>query len=238
MPVVISSSAGYFVHLTFFDLDQTLLATDSDYEWNRFLVDTGWVEAADYAAANERFAGQYSEGVLDIHEYQRFALGPLMIHGHETMAGLRERFVAERIAPHIAPHARGVLAYHRQRGDLIAIITATNAFVTAPIADLLAVVARNRKGAVQAPLRAAKILGHTRDHIAARLGRTGGQQAGAQHQRPAEGQAPKPEAAADPRHQAARSEPRTVLADVEESFAFRRQPDLPRRADRVGEHRD
>ncbi|ROO28954.1 HAD family hydrolase [Salinisphaera japonica] len=127
------------MHLTFFDLDQTLLATDSDYEWNRFLVDTGWVEAADYAAANERFAGQYAEGTLDIHEYQRFALGPLMTHGHETMASLRERFVAERIAPHIAPHARGVLAYHRQRGDLIAIITATNAFVTAPIADLLAV---------------------------------------------------------------------------------------------------
>lgn len=133
------NGAHGFVHLTFFDLDQTLLATDSDYEWNRFLVDTGWVTADDYSAANDKFAGQYAAGVLDIHEYQRFALAPLVAHGHDVMAGLRERFVAERIEPRIARHARGTLAYHRQRGDLIAIITATNAFVTTPIATLLEV---------------------------------------------------------------------------------------------------
>lgn len=125
------------MHLTFFDLDQTLLATDSDYEWNRFLVDEALVAESDYAEANDRFAADYAAGRLDIHAYQRFALAPLMAHGHERMAALRARFVAERIEPRIARHAREVLRFHRQRGDVMAIITATNAFVTAPIAELL-----------------------------------------------------------------------------------------------------
>ncbi|RJS91631.1 HAD family hydrolase [Salinisphaera sp. Q1T1-3] len=127
------------MHLTFFDLDQTLLASDSDYEWNRFLVDEGVVDSAAYTDANDRFAAQYAAGELDIHAYQRFALAPLVAHGHEAMAALRERFVAERIGPSIARHAPRVLAFHRDRGDAIAIITATNAFVTEPIAAYLGI---------------------------------------------------------------------------------------------------
>jgi len=127
------------VQLTFFDLDKTLLSGDSDYEWNRFLVDEGAVDTARYADANERFAGDYAAGVLDIHAYQRFALQPLIDLPFEHICALRSRFVAERIEPVVAAQARAVIAHHHARGDVVAIITATNRFVTEPIAEHLGI---------------------------------------------------------------------------------------------------
>lgn len=127
------------MQLTFFDLDNTLLAGDSDYEWGRFLIDEGVVDDSDYARVNDKFRAQYEAGALDIHAYQSFVLQPLIDEPAERMNILRERFVAERIEPIVARHAAAVVDYHRQRGDLIAIITATNRYVTAPIAELLGI---------------------------------------------------------------------------------------------------
>ncbi|GAB3674472.1 histidinol-phosphatase [Salinisphaera aquimarina] len=123
--------------LTLFDLDHTLLADDSDYQWNRFLVDEGVVDRTLYERENERFHDQYKAGNLDIHAYQRFALAPLLTHALDDMHALRARFVAERIQPVVARHARALVALHRERGDALAIITATNRFITEPIAELL-----------------------------------------------------------------------------------------------------
>lgn len=127
------------MHLALFDLDNTLLAGDSDYLWGRFLVDAGVVDAADHEDANQRFYEQYEAGELDIHAYQRFALRPLIERPMDEMLALRERFVAERIRPIVAPGAERLLAQHRSRGDDLAIITATNHFITEPIAALLGV---------------------------------------------------------------------------------------------------
>lgn len=125
------------MHLTFFDLDHTLLADDSDYLWGRFLVDQGVVDPEHHARENDRFHAQYQAGDLDIHAYQRFALAPLRVHPLADMLALRERFVHSWIAPVVARHARALIAHHRNRGDALAIITATNRFITEPIAELL-----------------------------------------------------------------------------------------------------
>lgn len=127
------------MRLTFFDLDNTLLDGDSDYEWGRFLVDEAVVDGPTYARANDRFKAQYDAGALDIHAYQRFVLQPLIDEPAARMAALRTRFVSERIEPIVARHTASVVDFHRRRGDLIAIITATNRFVTEPIADLLGI---------------------------------------------------------------------------------------------------
>ncbi|MGB7755275.1 MAG: HAD family hydrolase [Salinisphaera sp.] len=127
------------MRLTFFDLDNTLLDGDSDYEWGRFLVDEAVVDGSTFARANDTFKAQYEAGALDIHAYQRFVLQPLIEEPAARMAALRERFVAERIEPIVARHAASAVDFHRQRGDLIAIITATNRFITEPIADLLGI---------------------------------------------------------------------------------------------------
>jgi HAD superfamily hydrolase (TIGR01490 family) len=120
--------------LTIFDLDNTLLAGDSDYLWGQFLVSRGLVEPALYARENERFYRDYRDGTLDIHAFLRFALRPLRDHPRALMEALREEFVHECIEPIMLPAARALIDRHRGAGDTLLIITATNAFVTAPIA--------------------------------------------------------------------------------------------------------
>jgi HAD superfamily hydrolase (TIGR01490 family) len=122
------------MNLALFDLDNTLLACDSDYEWGQFLVDRGILERASYEAQNRAYYDQYVAGRLDIHEYLGFALRPLAKHTREELAGWHAEFMAARIVPMIAPQARALVRAHREAGDLCAIITATNSFVTAPIA--------------------------------------------------------------------------------------------------------
>jgi len=125
--------------LTLFDLDHTLLADDSDYLWGRFLVDEGVVDGRHYARENDRFHAQYQAGELDIHAYQRFVLAPLIEQPLDTMHALRARYVDERVRPIVARHAAALIDHHRDRGDTIAIITATNRFITEPIAELLGI---------------------------------------------------------------------------------------------------
>jgi HAD superfamily hydrolase (TIGR01490 family) len=122
------------VTLCLFDLDHTLLAGDSDYEWGQFLVDRGVLARDDYEAQNAAFFEQYKAGTLDIHEYLGFALRPLAAHTPADLARWHAEFMRERILPMITPRARALVSEHRDAGELCAVVTATNSFVTAPIA--------------------------------------------------------------------------------------------------------
>jgi HAD superfamily hydrolase (TIGR01490 family) len=125
--------------LAIFDLDNTLLNGDSDYLWGVFLGEQGIVDADFYARENERFYQQYKDGELDIMEFLEFSLQPLSQHRLEDLLHWREQFIDEKIRP-ILPHkSRALVHEHRDKGDTLMIITATNAFVTAPIAELLGV---------------------------------------------------------------------------------------------------
>jgi HAD superfamily hydrolase (TIGR01490 family) len=123
--------------LALFDLDHTLLTADSDYLWGRFLAATGLVDGADYETRNARYYAQYQAGALDIHEFLRFALAPLARVPLDELLRMRARFLAEQIAPVVAAQARPLLARHRAAGHLCLIVTATNRFITGPIAALL-----------------------------------------------------------------------------------------------------
>jgi HAD superfamily hydrolase (TIGR01490 family) len=127
------------VKLALFDLDHTLLAGDSDYEWGQFLIERGVLAREAYEAQNARFFEQYKAGTLDIHEYLGFALGPLAAHTPQELARWHAEFMRERIRPMILPRARALIARHRDAGELCAVVTATNSFVTAPIARELGV---------------------------------------------------------------------------------------------------
>ncbi len=120
--------------LALFDLDNTLLSGDSDYEWGQFLVDRGVLDRAEYEAQNREFYEQYAAGTLDIHEFLGFALRPLAEHAPEELARWHADFMANRVRPMIGEKARALVARHRDAGELCAVVTATNSFVTAPIA--------------------------------------------------------------------------------------------------------
>ena len=121
-------------NLALFDLDNTLLACDSDYEWGQFLVDQGVLRRADYEAQNAAFYEQYKAGTLDIHEFLGFALRPLAEHTPEELAHWHAGFMAARIRPAMSDQARALVRRHLDAGDLCAVVTATNSFVTGPIA--------------------------------------------------------------------------------------------------------
>jgi len=120
--------------LALFDLDNTLLDGDSDYLWGRHLVARGVVDADAYESANQAFYDDYRAGRLDIDAFLHFALRPLAENHPEDLLRWREEFLVERIDPIILPAARALVEQHRAAGDTLMIITATNAFVTAPIA--------------------------------------------------------------------------------------------------------
>jgi HAD superfamily hydrolase (TIGR01490 family) len=122
------------VSLAIFDLDNTLLAGDSDYLWGQFLVDQGIVDRDDYEQANARFYEQYRAGNLDIAQFLQFALRPLADNEPEALYGWRERFIEEKIKPILLPAAHVLVEKHRNAGDILIVITATNRFVTEPIA--------------------------------------------------------------------------------------------------------
>lgn len=125
--------------LAAFDLDNTLLAGDSDYLWGRYLVASGLVDGAHYEAENQRFYAQYAAGTLDIHEFARFSLGNMGRIEPSQLEALRAAFVETIIRPIIAPGARALLDHHREAGHKLVIITATNSYITQPIADMLGV---------------------------------------------------------------------------------------------------
>ena len=123
--------------LALFDLDNTLLRGDSDHAWCEFLIEKGVLEGEAYREANDRFYREYEAGTLDIHEYLAFQLKPLAEHPMEELHRWREEYVAARIEPMISPYALALLEKHRSRGDELVLITATNRFVTEPIAERL-----------------------------------------------------------------------------------------------------
>ena len=125
--------------LAIFDLDHTLLSGDSDHAWGQYLVDRNLVDPADHQRRNDYFYEQYKAGTLDIHEYLSFALKPLTEHPLTLMLEERAAFLKDRIAPLISQKSRDLIAKHKAAGDTLLIITATNGFVTYPIAELLGI---------------------------------------------------------------------------------------------------
>lgn len=125
--------------LALFDLDNTLIAGDSDHLWGEFLVEQGLVDQDEYRARNDEFYRAYQRGELDIEAYLRFALKPLSRYSLARLADLHRQFLQEKIEPLRLPRAEALLADHRSRGDVLAIITSTNRFVTEPIARLLGI---------------------------------------------------------------------------------------------------
>jgi HAD superfamily hydrolase (TIGR01490 family) len=120
--------------LALFDLDHTLLSGDSDYEWAQFLIERGVLGRSEYEAKNERFFREYKEGRLDIHEFLSFQLAPLARFPRETLDEWHREFMRAKVKPMIRAKGRELVRGHLARGHLCAIVTSTNAFITAPIA--------------------------------------------------------------------------------------------------------
>ena len=125
--------------LAIFDLDNTLIAGDSDHLWGEFLIEQGVVDRDTYRRENDRFFQEYRDGTLDIHEFLRFSLQPLSEHPLSRLQTWHRQFMREKIEPILLPAATRLLEKHRQDGAILLIITATNRFVTAPIAERLGV---------------------------------------------------------------------------------------------------
>ncbi|MBK7365533.1 MAG: HAD family hydrolase [Nitrosomonas sp.] len=125
--------------LALFDLDNTLLAGDSDFQWAQFLIEQRVLDREVYEARNIEFYEQYKTGTLDIHEFLDFQLKPLARHPREQLNAWREEFILKKIKPIVAPGASDLIAKHKLERNLCIIITATNSFVTSPIARMLGV---------------------------------------------------------------------------------------------------
>lgn len=125
--------------LAIFDLDHTLLPLDSDYEWGQFMCRIGAVDTEAFSKRNAVFFEQYKDGTLDPNEYLEFAFGTLAGFSAAQRAAWHQQFMHEVIAPAIQPAARALVQKHQDNGDLTLIITATNRFVTAPIAQAFGV---------------------------------------------------------------------------------------------------
>ncbi len=122
------------MNLCLFDLDDTLLPLDSDHAWGDFIVRLGWVEVAEFRRRNDEFFAQYKAGKLDVHAYVAFATLALQQRTPQELAAAHAQFMHEVIEPSILPPALALIAQHRGQGDQMALVTATNDFITAPIA--------------------------------------------------------------------------------------------------------
>ncbi len=127
------------MNLALFDLDNTLLSGDSDFEWSQFLIDQGVLDRELFEAKNLKFYEQYKAGTLDIHEFLDFQLKPLSRHARNVLDAWHEDFMRLKVRPMMGQAARDLVAKHRAAGDVCVIVTATNSFVTAPIAREFAV---------------------------------------------------------------------------------------------------
>ncbi len=121
--------------LVLFDLDNTLLSGDSDFEWAQFLIDKGVLDREVQEAKNQEFYEHYRAGTLDIHAFLDFQLMPLSRHERHELDEWHQEFMAARIRPMIGPAAQALVKRHFDQGALTAIVTATNSFVTGPIAQ-------------------------------------------------------------------------------------------------------
>jgi HAD superfamily hydrolase (TIGR01490 family) len=125
--------------LALFDLDNTLIAGDSDHAWGEFVVAKGLVDGAQFSATNDKFFADYQQGQLDIHAYLSFALEPLAKFSPAQLNDLHKEFMREKINPIKLAKADQIVEKHRLAGDTIMVITATNSFVTAPIVESLGI---------------------------------------------------------------------------------------------------
>ena len=125
--------------LAIFDLDNTLLSIDSDHAWGEFLLEQGAVDPQAYREANDRFMADYNAGTLDIHAFLAVALQPLVDNTPEQLSAWHQQFMASKIEPHILAKGEELVARHRTRGDTLMIVTATNRFITGPIAERLGI---------------------------------------------------------------------------------------------------
>lgn len=121
-------------NLCLFDLDDTLLPLDSDHAWGEFMIRLGWVQEAEFRAANDGFYADYRNGRLDIHAYIAFATEPLRRRSAQEIGAAHARFMRDVIMPALRPSALALVRDHRRRNDKVALVTATNDFITAPIA--------------------------------------------------------------------------------------------------------
>jgi HAD superfamily hydrolase (TIGR01490 family) len=122
------------VNLCLFDLDHTLLPIDSDHAWGEFVVRQGWVDSVEFARGNDVFYAQYQAGTLDINAYIEFATRPWRDRPAHEMNAAHARFMQEVVQPVLQPQALALVSEHQAQGDLVAMVTATNEFVTTPIA--------------------------------------------------------------------------------------------------------
>lgn len=122
------------MHLVLFDLDNTLLAGDSDFEWGQFLIGEGVLDHEVHQARNVQFYEDYKAGTLDIDAFLEFQLKPLSRHPHSQLDAWHAKYMDHKIRPMITKKSRALVQKHRENGDLMVIITATNSFVTGPIA--------------------------------------------------------------------------------------------------------
>ncbi len=141
--------------LTLFDLDGTLIPGDSDHAFGEFLITLGWTDAQDYRRANDAFYRQYQAEQLDVAAYIDFCTAPWRDRDAAELRAASQRFMAEVMAPQITPQARHLVQQHQQAGDLVALVTATNEFITRPVAaafgmDHLIAVRLQRDGAGRA----------------------------------------------------------------------------------------
>ena len=125
--------------LTLFDLDHTLLPIDSDYSWGEFTQQIGWTDPVEFKRRNDEFYAHYVAGTLDVHDYVRFATEAVRLRGPEAAAAAHQQFMREVIAPAIQPQALDLIRQHQAAGDEVLIVTATNEFVTRPIAQAFGV---------------------------------------------------------------------------------------------------
>ena len=146
--------------LTLFDLDGTLIAGDSDHSFGEFMVDIGWADGDAWRRRNDEFYATYVAGALDVHAYVDFATSVWRGRTPQEQADAHARFMREVISPMLTPQARALVRKHQDAGDLVAIVTATNEFVTRPIAqafgvpELLAIeLERDAAGAVTGAIR-------------------------------------------------------------------------------------
>ena len=122
------------MNLALFDLDNTLLAGDSDFEWAQFLISKGVVDEKIHGEKNDAFFAQYKARTLDIYAFLDFQLAPLAVHTRAQLNAWHSEFMRTHIRPMITASARRLVAQHAAAGDILCIVTATNTFVTGPIA--------------------------------------------------------------------------------------------------------
>ena len=127
------------MNLALFDLDHTLLPIDSDYAWGEFTNRIGWTDPVSFKSKNDQFYADYLAGALDIHDYVRFATESVRLRGPEAAAKAHAQFMKEIILPQIKPQALDLVKTHQAAGDHVMIVTATNEFVTRPIAQAFGV---------------------------------------------------------------------------------------------------